>query len=776
MMRSLYSGVTGLQGFQQEIDVVSNNIANVNTIGFKGSRVTYATNFSQILELSRQATETRGGTNPKQIGYGIRVASIDKIMNQGSFQNTGKKTDLAIQGEGFFILSDRVRRYYTRAGNFDLDLNGTIVQPTTGLKLQGWVAELDPMSGRRVVDTNKPIGDIQISAGLSMPAKQTTRMQLAGNLDARVGPEKFVIAINGYGGRTINTKVVFERDPGGLEDTFGDYQIYVAKVDANLDDKIDGRVYIKFDKFGNVVNAGAIKQTITATAANGGVLDLRNAGIQLQDGNYLLIIREMDANGNKGKILETVTRNIFNGGIPELVTSERLRPGNNYVIEIASSTQEIAPLDVAFDTGTVSPNGTQVSRNFTVQYVVRSLDGTEVIGPQNITTRGPITQTNANLIAGRQYRVEILVNGKILGSEIVTATDAGPGQGRIVFEYTQGKYGVTRIVKHGVTGEVLGIYNTLLLNGENSVTDYSFRNVASVIDEVYQPFKLDLLTVPGAGEPRFYEADNPTNFSVVSFRSPFYTTSTQVYDSLGNAYTLYVDFVKLASVYGDKDNVWAFRIRSASGENVKYLSNYDTGTEITLGKYGVVRFDKSGRLVGAYSFNPETGVINDGENIDAIMFNASENGDGIVKIKLDLQSMTQFAALADAFVRYQDGNAQGVLESFSISQNGDIIGSFTNGLVDVLGRVALATFTNPAGLLELGNSLYGESSNSGSARIGQPGKGGFGSLVPGALEMSNVDLSEEFTKLIIAQRGFQANARTITTADQILQEVVNLRR
>ncbi|HCI29026.1 MAG TPA: flagellar biosynthesis protein FlgE, partial [Fervidobacterium sp.] len=168
MMRSLYSGVSGLQGFQQEIDVVSNNIANVNTTGFKGSRVTYATNFSQILDMSRRATDNTGGTNPKQIGYGIRVASIDKMMNQGSFQNTGKKTDLAIQGEGFFILSDGQRYYYTRAGNFDLDLNGTIVQPTTGLKLEGWVAEVDPTTGRRFIDTNKPIGNIQISSGLSM--------------------------------------------------------------------------------------------------------------------------------------------------------------------------------------------------------------------------------------------------------------------------------------------------------------------------------------------------------------------------------------------------------------------------------------------------------------------------------------------------------------------------------------------------------------------------------------------------------------------------------
>ncbi|MEN3042428.1 MAG: flagellar hook-basal body complex protein, partial [Fervidobacterium sp.] len=413
----------------------------------------------------------------------------------------------------------------------------------------------------------------------------------------------------------------------------------------------------------------------------------------------------------------------------------------------------------------------------TVQYVVEILDGTPTaVPPQNITGPGTQSVTSNALTPGVQYRVKVLINGKVFGSEIVTATDVGGGNSRISFDYTQGKYGVVRVVKDSVSGNAIGNYNVLLVNGANIVYDTNFTNGNSYIDEIYQPSKMDLLTIPGAGEPRFYEADNPTNFSIVSFKSPFYTTSTQVYDSLGNAYTLYIDFVKLASVYGDKENVWAFRIRSASGENIKYLSNYETGTEITSGKYGIVRFDKTGRLVGVNPFDPFTGKVAEGENIDAIMFNAGENGDGIVKIKLDLNSMTQFAALADAFVKYQDGNAQGVLESFSISENGDIIGSFTNGLVDTLGRVALATFNNPAGLLELGNSLYGESSNSGTARIGQPGKGGFGSLIAGALEMSNVDLSEEFTKLIIAQRGFQANARTITTADQILQEVVNLRR
>ncbi|MFN3692217.1 MAG: flagellar hook-basal body complex protein, partial [Fervidobacterium sp.] len=406
MMRSLYSGVSGLQGFQQEIDVVSNNIANVNTIGFKGSRVTYATNFSQILSMSRRATESTGGTNPKQIGYGIRVASIDKIMNQGSFQNTGKKTDLAIQGEGFFILSDGNRKFYTRSGNFDLDLYGTIVQPTTGLKLQGWVAEVDPTTGRRFVDTNKPISSIQISSGLSMAAKQTSRMQMAGNLDARVGPEKFVIAVNGYGGRTINTKVTFERDFGGLEDTFGDYQIYLGKIDANLDDKLDGKVFMKFDKFGNVVNAGAIKQKLSGNAS-GGYLTLTDP-IQQQDGNYLFIIRD----GN-GKIVDTISRNVLNGTVTEPITSEKLVNGQPYFVEIAASTQEITPLDMQFDYQTVSSTADgQLSRSFSVQYIVENLDGTPTgLTPQSITTAGTQNLSDPALIPGTQYRVKVLING-----------------------------------------------------------------------------------------------------------------------------------------------------------------------------------------------------------------------------------------------------------------------------------------------------------------------------------------------------------------------------
>jgi flagellar hook protein FlgE len=147
-----------------------------------------------------------------------------------------------------------------------------------------------------------------------------------------------------------------------------------------------------------------------------------------------------------------------------------------------------------------------------------------------------------------------------------------------------------------------------------------------------------------------------------------------------------------------------------------------------------------------------------------------------VQIEIDFNDITQFSSNHSIAVTEQDGNAEGTLESFAINEVGEIVGAFTNGTSDILGKVGMATFNNPQGLMETGNSMYVQSSNSGLAQIGVAGVGGRGTLIPGALEMSNVDLAEEFTNMIVAQRGFQATSRIITTSDQILQELVNIKR
>jgi flagellar hook protein FlgE len=552
----MFSGVSGMRNFQYELDVIGNNISNVNTVGFKGSRVTFQTALLQTLKAARAPQNNVGGTNPIQIGLGSQLATMDKVMTQGSFQNTGRKLDLAIQGDGFFVLSDGQGYYYTRAGALDVDMNGTLIHSSTGMKVQGWIAIQDPTTGQRYIDTNQPIGDIVISAGMTMPANATTSARMEGNLNSTSGIMPFAMTVTDDNGQQRTVRFVFSKtndDFARQNGPFTENQSYTWRAyDEN--NNLLGTSYIVVNQFGRVVDSGL--------------------------------------------------------------------------------------------------------------------------------------------------------------SEVVVAPGAS-------------------------------------------------------------------ISIPSSGELRFYESDSPSNFVTAKFESPRYVTAVEVYDTLGNPYSLYIEFIRLGQFQGIR-NAWIWRVYTASGEPITYIdANGQTSYNNTPYVGGVVDFNESGRLSTLYGITwdeaTQTFQVSDSE-LRTIQFDASHMGDGTVTINLDLTSLTQFAGANSATFTYQNGNALGTLQSFAINEAGQIIGTFSNGLTDLLGQVALAVFNNPAGLTEIGNSLYVPSANSGLAQIGAAGTGGRGTLIPGALEMSNVDLAEEFTKMIIAQRGFQANARVITTADTILGELVALRR
>jgi flagellar hook protein FlgE len=552
----MFSGVSGMRNFQYELDVIGNNISNVNTVGFKGSRVTFQTALLQTLKAARAPQNNVGGTNPIQIGLGSQLATVDKVMTQGSFQNTGRKLDLAIQGDGFFVLSDGQGYYYTRAGALDVDMNGTLIHSSTGMKVQGWIAIQDPTTGQRYIDTNQPIGDIVISAGMTMPANATTLARMEGNLNSTSGIMPFAMTVTDDSGQQHTVRFVFSKtntDFAIQNGPFTENQSYTWRAyDEN--NNLLGTSYIVVNQFGRVVDSGL--------------------------------------------------------------------------------------------------------------------------------------------------------------SEVVVAPGAS-------------------------------------------------------------------ISIPSSGELRFYESDSPSNFVTAKFESPRYVTAVEVYDTLGNPYSLYIEFTRLGQFQGMK-NAWIWRVYTASGEPITYIdANGQTSYNNTPYVGGVVDFNESGRLSTLYGITwdeaTQTFQVSDSE-LRTIQFDASHMGDGTVTINLDLTALTQFAGANSATFTYQNGNALGTLQSFAINEAGQIIGTFSNGLTDLLGQVALAIFNNPAGLTEIGNSLYVPSANSGLAQIGAAGTGGRGTLIPGALEMSNVDLAEEFTKMIIAQRGFQANARVITTADTILGELVALRR
>ena len=182
MMRSMFSGVAGLRNHQTAMDVIGANISNVNTVGYKGGRSNFSDVISQTMQGAAAATGTRGGTNPIQIGLGMGLAAVDTIMTSGSYQPTGKQTDLAIQNQGFFIVSDGLNQYFTRAGNFDFDGTGNYVVPGTGLKVMGWLG----VDG--VVDTSGQVTGITIPSGITLPAVATTSMTFINNLSGTDTP------------------------------------------------------------------------------------------------------------------------------------------------------------------------------------------------------------------------------------------------------------------------------------------------------------------------------------------------------------------------------------------------------------------------------------------------------------------------------------------------------------------------------------------------------------------------------------------------------------
>ena len=167
MMRSLFSGVSGLKAHQTGMDVIGNNIANVNTTGFKSSRTTFADTLQQTLTGASAPGDTVGGTNPKQIGLGTGVASIDMLFTDGSVQSTGKNTDLCLSGNGLFVVKNGNQTYYTRDGAFEFDSAGNYVLPSSGLYVQGWTAT------DGVLNTTGAVGNINIPAGKSMASNAT---------------------------------------------------------------------------------------------------------------------------------------------------------------------------------------------------------------------------------------------------------------------------------------------------------------------------------------------------------------------------------------------------------------------------------------------------------------------------------------------------------------------------------------------------------------------------------------------------------------------------
>ncbi len=553
LLNSLFAGVSGLRNLQSMMDVIGNNIANVNTIGYKSSRVTFSDTFNQLIKAGTNPTSTTGGTNTFQVGLGMKINSIDRDWNQGTFENTGITTDLALQGHGMFVLTSNGQKFYSRAGTFTFDADGKLVSSQNGAIVQGKMANTDG-----VVPPGNNLKDIVIDKNLKLPAIATSKISWGGNLKSNSDLTRSeAVTLKG----NINSSMLA-----------GD----TATSDTTV-----------YDNYGTAYTA---TYTFTKTAAD----------------TYDLTCDVTDSTG------ATVA------STPAAISVTFANDGSgNYAMDAASKAK---------------------------------FDGTN------------------NLI-------------KTADSNINFTFDA------------------TSVTENGSTA-------TLSSSADGNRTP------------------------------------NIVNGSVT------------VYDSLGNSHQVTLKYTKIDT------NVWDW---TASVPGTSTSSG--TATSST----GTITFNADGTLDPA----------NISPNNPQLTFQPT-GGAKPVSMDLDFgknfEGVTQTSASSVLSSLSQNGSASASLSNMNIDQYGNIVGVFSNGNSRTLAQLMVATFPNLNGLISNGDNLYSAYANAGQPRIGALGEETGTTVQSGALEQSNVDLSQEFTRMIVSQRGFQANARVITTADNLLQEITNIIR
>ncbi len=654
MMSSLFSGVSGLRNHQVRMNVIGNNIANVNTTGFKGGRVTFQDALVQTLKGAGRPSEISGGTNPVQIGLGMKVGTVDTLFTQGGLETTGQITDLAIQGSGFFVLSDGAGEYFTRAGAFGVDAESFLVDPATGMKVQGRMAD---ETGR--IPALATIGDITLPFGQQDPANATGEVVLANNLDSDASDSEVIGGFNG-GTTGIDTVYGVARNGAG-----GDHSIVISDNGGN--GQAVNSTFTGANLFGSM--------TGTTTLADMGVDDVTGFSITVDGADTYQIL-----------------------GLNTAST----------VNDLVNAIDVLAGINCQLDT--TDPNNNQL-------LITRSYAGNG--GDFNIQTSGSVATDAAN--------------GNIVNRIFGVADTA------------------VAIANNGMDHT----YTAIDTFTPNSKPPEAGVALTILLDENGYAYALD---GAGGGDINISAENSATglNAGTVTFETAptQHSTSILTYDSQGGKHTTIFTFTKTTT-----QNLWDWDVSLPHGET------------ILEGGSGTVRFNQDGSLLsfdyngGANSvrYDPQTGA----EVVDIIVDAGDTSG---------FSGLTGFNSAFTASAIQQDGYAMGILEKIGFDSAGTINGIFSNGVSRVLAQLTLADFNNKSGLLKSGGNVYQVSANSGSAIHGTAGETISGAISSGALESSNVDIAMEFTNMITAQRGFQANARVITTSDNMLDELVNLKR
>lgn len=656
MLASLFAGTTGLRNHAVRMDVIGNNIANINSTGFKKSRATFQEFLVEDIRGAGRASAITGGTNPIQKGLGVTVASIDNIFSQGGLELTGQTTDLAIQGRGFFVLSDNNQNFFTRAGTFGFDGNSDMVSTANGLYVMGKMANI---SGE--IDAMTPISKIHLPFGQQDPARGTTEIELVNNLNSTATESIATLVSSG----TTNINTVTGQAVNGAG---GTHTLTVSGSQAT--------------------NSTAVSDVTGLTGTETlGSLGLTTAG--LSEATSLSI----DSGSNLFYLSQYTTTTTVNELVQDLNDIDGVDAYINGSGEI-----EVKRTYAGAGTG----------RNITI-HSTNTDDGDGTAAAANETLTSLIFIDNSGATSNATFNI----NNGTAHSMVVTDT----------FVPNDGSAPAPQNLEVEVNSET-GIVDGIKGLGGGGVT-----------------IKTES-TGLAAGSAMITTADTE------------YSTSLTIYDSQGGKHTLVLTFTKLVS-----SNEWVWEASLGAEEQILY------------GGSGRVKFQNDGSLSDfLYDGSADRIGIDPKNGADVMEIDVNAGTPG------DFDGLTGFSATSTASISNQDGYGLGVLDSIAIDPTGKILGIFTNGVTRTLAQVLVATFKNDQGLSKSGTSIYKDTANTGEPFYGFAGETISSTISSGALEASNVDLAEEFTTMIITQRGFQANARVITTSDSMLDELVNLKR
>lgn len=837
-MRSLWSGVSGLQAHQVAMDVEGNNISNVNTTGFKYSRADFGTMFSQTVKIATAPTDGRGGSNPLQIGLGVSVSSTTRIHSQGSVQTTDKNTDVAINGDGFFMVSDDggLTRYLTRSGDFKLDAYGNFVN-NAGFVVQGWNINWDTQS----IDSSRTPQNIFIDPGMHIPAAKSTEVAIKANLNSglSVGTAKTPIygldSVHGFNKKdgtaknendtgitqfyttSKNSVEVTEKgvDCAALFNGKGDglnlrdgQGIWVSYADSKFSTDVPNGVNV-FNPNTQATQNGVIFWGDENNAVN---LDITLNGVRIQnnsiksldqaieyintftaptdtrEGTGVKAVRKADGSGIEfiNTNADGTTDNMKN---IDLVVNQANTAGerhnltwqaNNNSFQATSRKQGANSVWIP---GNNPVNGTERIQIVTAHKYVYSSTPVQ-LDPMYNPDGGPaFNQANINTPGTAENNYRNAVNGSLLNTTVRTfrttedlrellQRDARYGvdyDGSGGFEADGSDVNEGVKVTVGATGEFIISNPNVQSTPPNGIVqnnrrphDISF-NVTAYTDAKGKVSTNMAFTNIFKGFDGVLTVGNSNRQSEQLFLSAF-SAGLEIYDSLGSKHTLEVQFVKQSTTQ-DGGNEWQMIIRVPEPAEINTTGEGPNNIIV-----GTARFNNDGSLANyspkTINFSPNNGAAPNQQI--KLSFGTSGSNDGLVS------SNSASTLTGQATDGYTSGNLKP--DAIRVDDKGNILGEFTNGKTFAVAKMAMASVANNSGLEEIGGNLFKVTANSGAIVVGEAGTGGRGEMKTSALEMSNVDLSRSLTELIIIQRGYQANSKTISTSDQMLQTLIQLDR